>query len=81
MANRNPMDFNGKLIPVDIEIPATVMVRVEKRCWNCDSVPKRCSSFVIDRVGSTATEAVHSIDVDNGLNAENERRRKSRRVA
>ena len=53
MANQNPMDFNGKLIPVDIEIPATVMVRVEKRCWNCDSLSKRCSFIVIDRVGST----------------------------
>ena len=53
MANRNPMDFNGKLIPVDIEIPASIVVRIEKHCWSCDSLSKRCSSFVIDRVGST----------------------------
>ena len=54
MSDRNPTDFNGKLIPVDIDIPASIVVRVEKRCWNCDSLSKRCSFIVIDRVGSTA---------------------------
>ena len=58
MENRNPMDFNGELIPVDIAIPASIVVRIEKRCWSCDSVSKRCSSFVIEQVGSTAMEIV-----------------------
>lgn len=58
MANRNPMDFNGELIPVDIELPASIVVRIEKRCWDCDSLSKRCSSFVIEQVGSTAMEIV-----------------------
>lgn len=54
----NPMGLNGKLIPVDIEIPASTVVRVEKRCWNCDSLSRRCSFIVIDQVGSTATKIV-----------------------
>ena len=48
-----PSKNNRTLFAVDIEIPATVMVRVENRCGRSESPSQRCSFIVTERVGST----------------------------
>ena len=47
----------GKLFAVDIEIPASVMVKVENRCGRNETPQQLCSLFVDKRVRSTAKNA------------------------
>lgn len=47
----------GKLFAVDVEIPASVMVKVENRCGRNETPQKLCSLFVAERVGATVKNA------------------------
>ena len=43
----------GKMIAVDIELPASILVKVENRCGRRESPGQRISSFVSDWVLGT----------------------------